>query len=213
MNIIVNPEVLALAQTIFYVVSPLVTLLAVLVAYIALLKQSRPHVLIQYRPNPGIQSFIDLVVENIGGGLARDLVFSQPIPAQCFGIEKPSGSAGEVLGEGIPGLAAGQKLIFDAGQYAGLFSQIGEKLEIKVSYTYKNPLGINRKRNEVCILSIKHIQNMPTRTSADQAIVDALKGPNNTTLQKIENNLATISSSLSNIAKSLKSEQNDEADV
>lgn len=65
------------AQTAFYVVNPLVTLLAVSVAYLALVKQSRPQILVEYRPNPGIQTLIDLVVENIGGGMARNVTFSR----------------------------------------------------------------------------------------------------------------------------------------
>ncbi|HHH43369.1 MAG TPA: hypothetical protein ENK49_04455, partial [Gammaproteobacteria bacterium] len=171
-----------MAQIIFYVVSPLVTLLAVLVAYIALVKQSRPHILVQYRPNPGIQSFIDLVVENIGNGMARNVQFSQPIPAQCFGIEKPDGEGGEALGGGFPAIAAGQQFIFDGGQYAGLKNRIGEMMEIQLTYEYMNPIGIRRKRKEACVLSITHLEGMPSRTNAEQAIVDALKSNNVTTL-------------------------------
>jgi hypothetical protein len=193
-----------LAQTIFYVVSPLITLLAVSVAYLALLKQSKPHVLIQYRPNPNIQTLIDLVVENIGGGMARDITFSQPLPAKCFGIEKPNGPGLEVLGDGLPAIAAGQKYIFDGGQYGGLASKICDKLEIEISYSFINPLGITRSQKERCVLSISHLQNMPTRTSAEQAVVDALTGPNITTLQRIERELNNIGTALSRIAENGK---------
>ncbi len=213
MNISISPEVASLAQTAFYVISPLVTLLAVLVAYIALVKQSRPHLIIQYQPNPDIQSLINLVVENIGNGLARDIKFSQPIPSQCWGIDEPSGPGGEVLGDGLPGLAAGQSIVFDGGQFGGLESRIGAKLELTVSYSYKNPLGISRNRKEVCILSVAHIRNMPTRTSAGQAIVDALKGPNVTTLQKIQKELAAISKSLGHIAKATEASKDGGSDA
>jgi hypothetical protein len=196
--------VATLVQTIFYVVSPLVTLLAVSVAYLALLKQSKPQVLIQYRPNPGIQTLIDLVVENIGGGMARDITFSQPIPARCFGIERPDGPGSEVLGAGLPAIAAGQRYIFDGGQYGGLASKIGDKLEIAISYSFITPLGIKRSRKERCVLSVSHLQNMPTRTSAEQAVVDALKGPNVTTLQEIERELHNIGSALNRIAENGK---------
>lgn len=59
-------------QVVFYIVSPVITLMAVFVAYLTLNKQSMPQLLIHYRPNPDIQTLIDLVVENIGGGLASD---------------------------------------------------------------------------------------------------------------------------------------------
>lgn len=188
-------------QTIFYVVSPLITLLAVSVAYLALLKQSKPHILIQYRPNPNIQTFIDLIVENIGGGMARDITFSQPLPAKCFGIEKHDGPGLEVLGDGLPAIAAGQRYIFDGGQYGGLASKICDKLEIEISYSFINPLGIKRSRKEQCVLSVSHLQSMPTRTSAEQAVIDALIGPNVTTLQKIERALNNIGEALNRIAE------------
>jgi len=192
---------MALAQTIFYVVSPLVTLLAVFVAYMALVKQSRPHILVHYRPNPDIPSIIDLVIENVGGGMARNVSFSQAIPAKCYGIEKASGDCTDVLGDGLPAIAAAQKYVFDGGQYGGLAERLGEKLELEVSYEYKNPIGIARKRKESCVLSVSHMKYMPSRTSADQAIVDALKGPNTTTLQKIEKELKNIGLVLKNLNK------------
>ena len=65
----IDDGTIRIAQIIFYGVSPLVTLLAVVVAYLALAKQSKPHVLIHYRPNPNIQSIIDLVIENVGTGI------------------------------------------------------------------------------------------------------------------------------------------------
>jgi len=188
------------AQTIFYFVSPLVTLMAVSVAYLALLKQSQPHILVQYRPNPDIQTFIDLVIENIGGGMARDVMLSNPLPAQCFGIEMPESDGSEVLKDGLPAIAAGQRFVVDGGQYGCLKNKIGEKLEIDISYTFKNPLGLNRRRRERCVLSVGHLSKMPTRTSAEQAIVEALEGPNVTTLQKIQRELQTIGAALNKIA-------------
>lgn len=198
-----------MAQTVFYVVSPLVTLLAVSIAYLALVKQSRPHILVQYRPNPGIQSLIDLVIENIGGGMARNITFSQPLPSQCFGIERANGKGSDVLGNGLPAIAAGQRYIFDGGQFGGLAARIGEKLELEISYKYRNPLGFERKRKETCVLSVAHLRSMPTRTSAEQAVVDALMGPNVTTLQKIEKELKVIGSALNKIAENGKTPGSD----
>lgn len=132
--------------------------------------------------------------------MARDITFSQPLPAKCFGIEKPCGPSLEVLGDGLPAIAAGQRYIFDGGQYGGLANKICDKLEVEISYSFINPLGIKRNRKERCVLSVSHLQNMPTRTSAEQAVVDALIGPNVTTLQKIEKELNNIGSALNRIA-------------
>jgi hypothetical protein len=196
-----NEYVLNFMQTLFYVISPLVTLMAVSVAYIALVKQTRPHILVHYQPNPGIQTFIDLIVENIGGGMAMNVNFSQPLPIQCFGIEQPKGSGVEVLGDGLPAIAAGQRFVFDGGQYSGLAKRLGDKIELEVSYSYTNPFGFSRNRTELCVLSVAHLEKMPTRNSAEHAIVDALMGPNETTLQKIQKDLSHIASTLDNIVK------------
>ena len=136
------------------------------------------------------------MIENIGNGIARDVTFSVPLPARCYGIESADGPGSDILAKGVPAIAAGQKLIFDGGQYGGLANRIGEKLELQVSYHYKNPIGINRRKTDPCLLSVAHLQYMSTRTSAEQAIVDALKGPNVTTLQRIERELKNINSSL-----------------
>src|SRR3546814_16354632 len=81
-----------LAQIIAYVVSPLATLLAVWVAYLAVHRGSQPQLLVYYQPNPDVPSLIDLVIENIGGGSALDETFSEPLPIDWWGIEKPEGS-------------------------------------------------------------------------------------------------------------------------
>tara|TARA_R110001592_G_scaffold320236_1_gene598157 strand:+ start:570 stop:731 length:162 start_codon:yes stop_codon:yes gene_type:complete len=44
---------------------------------------------------------------------------------------------------------------------------------------------------------------MTTRTSAEQAIVDALKGPNKTTLQKIQGELFNIGAAIKQLTSKL----------
>lgn len=199
LSISISGETVTLAQIIFYAVSPTVTLLAVLVAYLALAKQSKPHILIHYRPNPSVQSIIDLVVENIGSGMAREISFSVPLPVCYYGIDKSTEKGFDILDDGLPVLAVGQQLIYDGGQYGGLSERLSDKLEVVVSYKFKNPLGISRKRTEKCVLSVSHLRRMTTRQSAEQAIVDALKGPNKTTLQRIEENLDRIAEGLEKV--------------
>jgi hypothetical protein len=190
-----------LAQVIAYVVSPLATVLAVWVAYLAVLKSSQPHVLVYYQPNPDIPTFIDLVIENVGGGSAVRVTFSKQLPINRFGIEAPRGGGSVIETQGFPAVSAGQRYTFNGGQYGGLESALGAGLELTVSYRYRNPLGIMRKARECTTLSIGHMRGMPTRTSASQAIVDALKGPNTTTIQEIRNELRGIHKQLQVLAE------------
>ena len=201
MNISISDELVGLAKIVFYVISPTITLVAVLVAYLALAKQSKPHILVHYRSNTNVQSIIDLVIENVGSGMASEVKFSVPIPVSYYGIEKSSKKGFDILQDGLSALAVGQQLVYDGGQYGGLSERLGKKLEVVVSYKYKNPLGMTRKRSEICVLSVSHLRRMTTRGSAEQAIVDALKGPNKTTLQRIEKCIDRIGSSLEKLSK------------
>jgi hypothetical protein len=183
-------------QIIAYIVSPLATLLAVWVAYLALLKSSQPQLLVYYAPNQDIQTLIDLVIENIGGATATDITFSRPIPVTWFGIEKPDRDGSFIATDGFPAISAGQRYVYDGGQYAGLASKIGKALSVEVSYKYRNPFGFTRKRHEGFVLSMAHMEHMPTRTSAQQAIVDALKSSNKTTIHEIRDELRALNKSL-----------------
>jgi hypothetical protein len=51
---------------------------------------------------------------------------------------------------------------------------------------------------------------MPTRTSASQAIVDALKGQNTTTVQEIRNELRSINKQLQLMVKHQQSRDSDD---
>ncbi|WP_368928658.1 hypothetical protein [Alcaligenes faecalis] len=183
-------------------------MLAALVSYLALYRNSKPHILIYYVPNPNISSFIDLVIENIGGGNAIDLRFSADIPVKFEGIEEAEEDGGGIPKSGFPMLAPGQKYIFYGGQFAGLQNKLGNGLALRVSYQYKTPIGCLSGESESFILSVNHLIDAPTRTSADQAISDALKKHhNNTTFHQIRDELKNINSSFDKIAK-LISEKN-----
>jgi hypothetical protein len=171
------------------------------VAYLSLLRTAQPQLLVYYRPNPDIPSIIDLVVQNIGGGVALGVKFSEPLPISWFGIERPDGEGSFVSEYGFPAIAPGQQYVFAGGQYAGLHSRLGAGLPITASFSFRNPLGMMRKRSEMFTLGLEHMKGMPTRTSANQAIVDALKGPNKTTLQEIRNELRGINQKLALAAK------------
>lgn len=190
-----------LAQIIVYVISPLATLLAVWVAYLAVHRSSQPQLLIYYQPNPDVSSVIDLVIENIGGGSALEVAFSEPLPIDCWGIEKAEGEGAFVPKEGFPALSAGQRYTFNGGQFSGLQSKVGKGLVVKVTFKYRNPLGFRRRARETILLGIEHLKRMPTRTSAAQAIVDALKGPNRTTMHEIRDELRAIRKHLSVLTK------------
>lgn len=94
---------------------------------------------------PDVPSMIDLVVENIGGGSAVEVMFSEPLPINCFGIEKSDGSGALVPKSGFPSVSAGQRYVFNGGQYSGLENKLGAGLSVKISYRFRSPVGFLKK--------------------------------------------------------------------
>src|SRR3546814_11306644 len=89
--------------------------------------------------------FRRVLVRSIGGGSDLDVKFSEPLPIDWWGIEKPDGSGSFISKDGFPALSAGQRYTFNVGQYSGLESSIGKGLNSKVSYKYRNPQGVHRR--------------------------------------------------------------------
>ncbi len=192
-------------QMAFYIISPIVTFLAVAIAYLAIYKQSKPNVVVHYEPSNDVGSVIDLVICNYGGGSARDLEFSVAIPINCWGIEKPNTvDKSSFLKIKIPLLAPGKALRYQAGQYSGLLSQISETLAVTVSYKYRTPLHVEKKGRDISILDIKYMINMHSGNSPAYDLADAMKGRNNTVFLKTNEQLKTINEQLSRIASVLE---------
>lgn len=188
-------------QIIFYIVSPIVTLLAVWTAYFAIYRQSKPFVLVYYEISADVATVIDLVICNHGSGAARNIKFSKAIPIGCFGISSAGAvDKGRFLNLEIPVLAPGKELRYQAGQFAGLKSQIGDGLELSAAYKFRAPFRNNKVGQDVSLLDIEYMGRMNSKNSAAQDLSDALKGRNNTTLSKIDRSLHEISKSLTIIA-------------
>ncbi|PCJ92920.1 MAG: hypothetical protein COA46_02800 [Porticoccaceae bacterium] len=196
-------------QMAFYIISPIVTFLAVAIAYLAIYKQSKPNVVVHYEPSNDVGSVIDLVICNYGGGSARDLEFSVAIPINCWGIEKPDKvDESNFLKVKIPLLAPGKALRYQAGQYGGLLSQISENLPVTASYKYRTPLRMKKKGKDISILDIKYMVRMHSGNSPAYDLADAMKGRNNTIFLKTNKQLETINKQLSRIASVLEGNNN-----
>ena len=198
-------------QIIFYLVSPVITFLAVATAYLALYRQSKPSVMLHYEPSNDAGTVIDLVIGNYGGGTARDLSFSNAIPVDCWGISNSDKINEEnFLKITIPALAPGKTLRYQAGQYGGLVSQIGDGMPITASYKYKSPLKVEKKAEDVSILDLRYMAQMHSGNSPAYDLADAMKGRNNTIFIQTNKSLDSISKSLNVIAASLSTKKDEE---
>ena len=103
-------------------------LMAALVAYIAVYKNSQPQIVVYYQPSEKQQTMIELVIENVGTGNAIDIKFSKPIPIGWHGITSSHAQEGSYIPtSGIPLLAPNQRLVFHGGQFGGLAKELGTK--------------------------------------------------------------------------------------
>lgn len=112
-------------------------------AWLTLRTQGDPKVIVYVKHEPMRQSFLVIVIENIGRDIAEDVVFksSRPIPAEAFGIETPEGQP-KVMTEtplvlGIPALGPGDPRVINWGQYGGLLAALGGE-PIVLTYTYRS---------------------------------------------------------------------------
>lgn len=199
-----DPEYFQIA---FYIVSPIVTFLAVAIAYLAVYKKSKPNVIVHYEPSNDAGSVIDLVICNYGGGAARDVRFLAAIPISCWGIESVNKvDKSKYLDISIPVLAPGKELRYQAGQYAGLLSQVRDSFSVTATYKYRTPLRIKKEGKETSVLDIKYMARMHSSNSPAYDLADAMKGRNNTIFLKTNNQLEAISQSLGRIASVLESD-------
>jgi len=193
-------------QIAFYIISPIGTFLAVGTAYYAIYRQTKPCIVIYYEPNPDTASLIDLVIRNIGTGTARDISFSDPLPILCWGIEKPVSTERKQVGHSIPFLAPGKELRFNAGQYGGLKARVQDGIAVNAQYTFRTPLRSGKKDKDRSMLDVSYMQLAGTKNSAAQDLSDALKGRNQTVFININRSLASISESLSELARKERSD-------
>jgi hypothetical protein len=96
--------------------------------------QSNPCVIVSVIHDDERPTILQLVIKNVGAGLAQDITFdlSRPIPARAWGIaEKDAKTVGPMtsgpLIEGVPALGPGEQRRIDWGQYGGLTKNLGKE--------------------------------------------------------------------------------------
>jgi hypothetical protein len=142
-----NTEILSLMAVV-------IALTSTIISYLVLCSQRNPEVIVYALPDWRRPTIINLVIENIGKGRARDVRFeaSRLIPKRAFGFDnapEPLSMDGGPLIHGIPSLAGGEKRIITWGQFGGLRKGLGENvLDITATYKSYPPLRIIPKKHK-----------------------------------------------------------------
>jgi hypothetical protein len=96
--------------------------------------QTDPCIIVSTVHDANRPTIIQLVIKNIGSGLARDITFqcSQPLPQFAWGLTITDAKDAEVMSagpliDGISGLAPGEERRIDWGQYGGLMKALSSE--------------------------------------------------------------------------------------
>ena len=111
----------------------LVSIPALLTSRKAIAIQTNPCVIVTVVHEDQKPTILQLIVKNIGNGVAYDIQFehSRPLPKNAFGlshVEKPTSeifTSGPLI-DGIPALGPGETRKFHWGQFGGLKTALGQ---------------------------------------------------------------------------------------
>lgn len=137
-----------------------IALLSLLVAYIVYYNNAIGDVVVYAQIDKRRQTIINLIIHNIGKGVAKDIQFICPqgIPKQAYGISGLNEplkfyDSGAFI-NGLPILFPDEKLVYTWGQYGALKEALnGKPLEVEITfYSRTNFQLIKRKiKNKVLI--------------------------------------------------------------
>lgn len=151
----------------------LVTAAATAINYFLYRSQVSPEVVVYVVADDRRPSIINLVIENIGKGVAKKVRFtlSEPLPAKAFGIDKPASDAGGTMESGplitgIPSLGPGVRRVLTWGQYGGLYAAIGNRV-VTITARYEADRHTPWDPDEIVTESFVDVKSLEMTSIAD----------------------------------------------
>lgn len=142
------------------ILSLIVALTSLIVAYIVYYNNSIGDVVVYAKVDLTRPTMINLVIHNIGKGIARDIKFASPtgIPEKAYGITglsdpKKNYESGALI-SGLSILFPDEKLVYSWGQFGGLKEALDNKpLEIEITFYSRTALQLCKRKivNKVII--------------------------------------------------------------
>jgi hypothetical protein len=141
--------------------------------------QSDPYVILSVVQDYDRPSMLQLVVKNVGPGVAHDISFkfSRPIPEYAWGVKVENAQTAEIMStgpliDGIPMLGPGEKIMIDWGLYEGLRKNLGTEPVI-VTCSFKK----DKKRMKVviCKLDVRSFEKTIATKTIDSRIFEAIE--------------------------------------
>lgn len=136
------------------IIALIIALPSLLVAYIVYYNNSIGDVVVYAQIDKRRQTIINIVIHNIGKGVARDIKFISPqgIPKAAFGItglkDPITYYESGAFANGIPILFPDEKLIYTWGQYGGIKEALkGHPLQLEI--TFYSPTWLQIKSRKI----------------------------------------------------------------
>lgn len=135
------------------VLSLVIALLSLIVAYIIYYNNSIGDVVVYAQVDRQRPTVINLIIHNIGKGIAKDIQFICPrgIPKKAYGLSGLTEplklyDSGAFI-NGLPILFPDQKLIYSWGQYSGLKEALNSMpLEIEITFFSRTNLQLIKRK-------------------------------------------------------------------
>jgi hypothetical protein len=166
---------------------------AVYAALAAYKAQFMPEVVVYVRHDELRPTLLQIVIENIGRGVAKDVRFhaARDIPDRAWGLNQTDIKPAEVMKSGplingIPLLAPGQRRVLAWGQFAGIKRALGaEPITLRCEYKH----GRKKMLDEEFLLEIDSFERTDAVGNEEYRVIKELE---------------RMSKSLDHIAKTLK---------
>lgn len=192
-----SPDYTQIGMFWFSMILVIITVIATYINYRLYRLQTDPDVIVYSTPDPNRSTIINLVIENIGKGVAKNIQFTsdRPIPSRAFGMDvnadAPKTMDSGPLITGIPEMGPSSKRVITWGQYHGLLKGIADNvLNITADYSARKTFLKVPKFKSTFSLDIKSFEG----TDASDQNWD----------KKSAESLEKISKSIGKIASSIK---------
>lgn len=171
----------------------IIALSSLIVSYLVYYNNSIADVVVYAQVDKSKPTIINLVIQNIGKGIARDIRFSCPqgIPEQAYGLTNLRDplklySSGALV-KGLPLLHPNEKLVYSWGQLGGLKEALNGK-PLNLTVTYYSPLALQLRKRKI----IKKFYLDPTVFEGVDISSTTFESNVNNSLQKIAQSLQKI---------------------
>lgn len=130
-----------------------IALMSAMISYVLLRAQSEPEIVVYAVADTRRPSFINLIIENIGKGIARDVSSktSRPLPQEALGFEDapmPKQMQRGPIIHGIAFLHPSERRVVTWGQYGGIKKGLeGIPIDVTATYFSSPALKLIRKKH------------------------------------------------------------------